>query len=716
MLKNEEFNISALAAKHNFKRFIYYRVTLRDKIKYDIELIDCYVNCFEENKFNHIIYACETKLRNDQSVPPNYNVNFVSYNFEQRKYTYETSNIDVLVECSDREFKLICNDLEKNEGKKSEDVLHKALEYFAYKYNLAVSGNDFIETANLCVGNFECFSFYRDKKTGNYKSASALIAPSTSIIKCNNNDNLIFQNIINNDIPVWIHFFNKSKYFYNIYNNLECVMNAAISIEAYIIYLIKNANQYDDYKKKCANYLGYKMALQYAKDNELISTEIANNFENAYEKICVQRSLIVHGAIDSPLIDRERAKIAYETILEVFDPIEKDFWNKNGLNMQEKYFEEEYNKMNNIKKNIDNGEYEKAIKELENNINNNIFKDLSIFMRAKCFSKIGKIDESIADYNKCVSNRYRLIESYNLLGIELGKKQMHEEAKNIYLEAIKLDPSYAEFYYNIGIEYQALLQYDEAILNYNKAIEIKKCSCYYYNLGTVYYYKKNYEKTLENYDKAIELESRNSKYLYERAFLYEMLKKPEEAEKDILDCLENRKDEPHIAFIKERLYQIGCLYQNLQMWEDAIRVFSKGCEIDLSNMYFYQARGNCYREIKNYENAQSDYEKCLKIDSSNESNFTNMIYLLIQMNNFKEAKKFIDKYIKICKNSKEMNNCLDIYDFNRYQEGLINYDEFIKLFYQRNDIAEIEETELYIKLKEKIGSNKTNEFLKKKQS
>lgn len=195
-----------------------------------------------------------------------------------------------------------------------------------------------------------------------------------------------------------------------------------------------------------------------------------------------------------------------------------------------------------------------------------------------------------------------------------------------------------------------------------------------------------------------------------------MLKKPEEAEKDILDCLENRKDEPHIAFIKERLYQIGCLYQNLQMWEDAIRVFSKGCEIDLSNMCFYQARGNCYREIKNYENAQSDYEKCLKIDSSNESNFTNMIYLLIQMNNFKEAEKFIDKYIKICKNSKEMNNCLDIYDFNRYQEGLINYDEFIKLFYQRNDIAEIEETELYIKLKEKIESNKTNEFLKKKQS
>lgn len=714
MLKNDKFNIFALASRKNFKRFIYFKVTLRDKIKYDIELIDCFENCFDAKKINHVIYACETITRNKQAVPPNYNNNFVAYLPQERTYTYETSSIDILIECSDREYKITCEDLGKNIGKKSKEVLYKTLEYFAYKYNLAVSGNDFIETANLCVGNFECYAFFRDKKTGEYKNEKMLITPVTSIIKCNNNyNNLVFQNILNKDIPVWVYFFNKTKYFYIIYNNLECVMNASISIEAYIIYLIKNANRYNDYQKKNKNNLGYRNALQYAKDNRLIDAETASVFKEGYEKICLQRSLIVHGAIDSPLIGREMAKIAYETIIDIFVPIEKNFNELNELEIQEVYFEEDYNRMNRIIRDVEKGKYEEAIEKLNYNITNNIFKDFSLFTRARCLAKLGKTDKAIVDYNECISNRYRLIESYNSLGIELGKIKKHEEAKNIYIEAIKLDAGYAEFYYNLGIEYQNLKQYDEAILNYKKALEIKKIACYYYNLGTAYYYKNDFINTLNNYNHAIKIDGENSKYLYERAFLYEILKKPDDAENDIIKCLKNLGDEPHISLVKARLYNIGCLYQELERWNDAIRVFSKGCDIDPSRMCFFQARGNCYRDLGNFKKSRLDYEKCFELEPNNYDNFTNMIYLLIEEKNFKEAKKYIDEFMVICKENKKIINCLEIYYINCYQYGVISHMEFLEFFYQNYNLNNLEESELYNIILNKLGKEKTNKFFMK---
>ena len=113
-------------------------------------------------------------------------------------------------------------------------------------------------------------------------------------------------------------------------------------------------------------------------------------------------------------------------------------------------------------------------------------------------TKNGEI-EAINDFNQCINNRYRLIESYNYLGMELSKLNKHKEAKKVYLKGIELDDSYSEYYYNLGIEQQFLKEYDDAIESYKKALSISEYASYYYNLGTVYYYKNDYNNTLLYY-------------------------------------------------------------------------------------------------------------------------------------------------------------------------------------------------------------------------
>ena len=433
MLKNEQFNIFDIAKKNNFKRFIYFQVTLRDKIKYDIELIDGYLNFVKDSKNkekNHVIFACQTFFRENQLVPPKYNAYFLTYNPINKTYSYETSIIDILLECSDGVFKKMANNLNNDA---IEIKLYELLEYFSYKYNLASSGNDFIDTAELCVGSFKCLFFYRDKKTGEYKNSNGLITPSLSIIKNQNEPNLNFQKVVNTDIPAWKFFVNKTKYYYSVFNNLDCVVNAAIAIESYILFLIKKCNKYGDYKNEYKNTLGFNSALKFCVDNNIIKKEISDMFASGYENIGKYRSLILHGAIDSPIIDRNQAQKAYETIVDLFSSINQELYENTGLLIPDKYFENDYIIMKSILRNYEEGNYEEALEKLNYNIENNIFKDLSIFNRGKCYIALKKSKEAINDFNQCISNRYRLIESYNYLGMELSKLNKHEEAKkNIF--------------------------------------------------------------------------------------------------------------------------------------------------------------------------------------------------------------------------------------------------------------------------------------------
>jgi tetratricopeptide (TPR) repeat protein len=64
----------------------------------------------------------------------------------------------------------------------------------------------------------------------------------------------------------------------------------------------------------------------------------------------------------------------------------------------------------------------------------------------------------------------------------------------------------AEAYYNRGVAWQKKGDYDRAITDYTKAIEINPGDALaYYNRGNAYQGKGQYERAISDYNKAIEL-------------------------------------------------------------------------------------------------------------------------------------------------------------------------------------------------------------------
>ena len=73
----------------------------------------------------------------------------------------------------------------------------------------------------------------------------------------------------------------------------------------------------------------------------------------------------------------------------------------------------------------------------------------------------------------------------------------------------------AEAYYNRGNAYEKKGQYDKAISDYSKAIEINpKYAKAYNNRGIAHAIRGQYEKTISDYNKAIEINPRYASRLF----------------------------------------------------------------------------------------------------------------------------------------------------------------------------------------------------------
>jgi tetratricopeptide (TPR) repeat protein len=79
----------------------------------------------------------------------------------------------------------------------------------------------------------------------------------------------------------------------------------------------------------------------------------------------------------------------------------------------------------------------------------------------------------------------------------------YDKALSDYNKAIELLPRYAKAYNNRGYIYRKKGEYDHAIADYSKAIEIDpKYASAYYHGDYAYYYKGDYKRAWEDVRKA----------------------------------------------------------------------------------------------------------------------------------------------------------------------------------------------------------------------
>ena len=201
-----------------------------------------------------------------------------------------------------------------------------------------------------------------------------------------------------------------------------------------------------------------------------------------------------------------------------------------------------------------------------------------------------------------------LVQQKNDEGNEFAYQKNYQSAISKYNEAIKLNPNYAETYFNRGVVYDELKNYQQAIFDYTKAIELNQNDTdAYNNRGTIYYVLGNYEQAISDYNQAIKLNP-NYEFAYNnRGVIYDKFENYEQAISDYNQAI--KLNHNNVSAYNNR----GLAYANLKNYQQAIKDLTMVIKINPNHSIAYQARGICYRALGKNAEAEKDFAKAKEL-------------------------------------------------------------------------------------------------------
>jgi tetratricopeptide (TPR) repeat protein len=251
-----------------------------------------------------------------------------------------------------------------------------------------------------------------------------------------------------------------------------------------------------------------------------------------------------------------------------------------------------------------------------------------------------------------------------------------------YLRQLQeIDEQVPNFYFNIGGIYSNLHQYDKAIVELEKGLEIFNkwnskpfWSMHYYALGLAYCKTGQYKKAQQVYEKAEQDFPDNYGTPYYQSILFL-------TEGDTLKANNSIK-----KFIS--------LYQ----------------EISASDADISTGQAEIYAEANFNDKAEEYYRHALLLEPDNPTRIYNLAKFLIEKNrNIDEGLILVDKIIKSCQDKYSRFFYLDTKGWGLYKQG--KNKEALKLLEQNWDLKPIYNYEIYLHLEEvtkAIASQKKN--------
>lgn len=238
--------------------------------------------------------------------------------------------------------------------------------------------------------------------------------------------------------------------------------------------------------------------------------------------------------------------------------------------------------------------------------------------------------------------------NYFQLGYYANREGRFDDAIRYYTLYLKDHPDDAEAYNNRALAYFCKNEYNHAIQDCNKAIELKPDMAYAYNLaGAAYSERREYKLAMKYFDKAIEYKPDLVEAYAGRGWAYVFQPAYDRAIHDLTQAINLRPNSPDLYDRRAMIYY--CSGQN----ELAIADYTTSLELGPRNTVAYHNRAVAYYSIGDYVNAKKDCEIGLKMNDGD------LRYSLLALKCFCEAKfeKAIEYYTKAINRYPEAVGC-----------------------------------------------------------
>lgn len=186
---------------------------------------------------------------------------------------------------------------------------------------------------------------------------------------------------------------------------------------------------------------------------------------------------------------------------------------------------------------------------------------------------------------------------------------------SVWKDSVTLWSHEIKLFYNVEIAYNnrgkaldSLGNYQQAIEDFSKAIEIRPLSAIAYtNRGNSYNSLGNYQQAIEDFSKAIEINPRYALAYYNRGNVYAKLGNYQQA---IINYDASIKYSQFTLAYNNR----GNAYRMLGKYQNAIEDYNMAIKLSPSDGIVYENRGVAYRNLGDNEQAMKDFEVAKKLN------------------------------------------------------------------------------------------------------
>lgn len=352
---------------------------------------------------------------------------------------------------------------------------------------------------------------------------------------------------------------------------------------------ISKADQAINLDKSYAEAYGVRCSICINKQNELIAKYGYKDL-NLYQQVINDATIAIRLAPNDPNCDvrYHNRGLAYQNLKRYKDAI-SDFSEALQLNPQNVFSYQHRGETYTFLK-----EYPKALDDLSKAIRINPSESNSYALRAKILEEKSEFFKALEDYDQAIQlslDPSKKSYYYYQKGFLLRKIGRYHEALNAQEKAVLLAPNHPFSYNNRGQAYGDLKQYEEAIADYSKSIELNNPELHnpYNGRALVYNSMGQYELAMQDANKSLELKAEANTY-NTRAIIYSNLKKYSEA---IADATKAIEVEPISVAYNTR----GAAYYQLSQYAEAIADYENAIKLDPSYVQAFKNLANAYRKI-----------------------------------------------------------------------------------------------------------------------
>jgi tetratricopeptide (TPR) repeat protein len=195
----------------------------------------------------------------------------------------------------------------------------------------------------------------------------------------------------------------------------------------------------------------------------------------------------------------------------------------------------------------------------------------------------------------------------------------------------------------------------------------------YYSIGFEYYKQGNYDEAIKNFDIAIEKHP-------EFYAAYIALAKAFRGKADITTTEKYYNKAKSIDPKDPRAYEgLGALYAELKRFGEAMGEYESGLRIDSTSVNLLNGLAYVYKEMGQYQKAIDYYNKSLRYEKDNLSTQYAIADVYIQMNKHKEAIQYLKDIIVLKPNNMDVVKKLaeTLLELKRYGEAATEFTKLI---------------------------------------